>query len=155
MRAPLCLTLGLLVAVAPSPAAAQAAPRTTVSGPAVRAARAPRPVAPPAEEQIYAELRRQLRTLFEAQDQHRLSVGRFAEAFGRGDGAVALVPPAGVTVRLVHADALGWAARAHHAALPDRDCVVWAGQVPPGRRPITMQDQNRGGEAEVVCDLVP
>lgn len=143
------IALGLLGCLGPEPVFAQRAPRPSVRGPAAR------PEPRPNQEQIYTLLRQQLRALLEAQDRVRAERGAFARGFGTGPGAVAFVPPAGVTVTLTWADASGWTAAASHAALPGRTCVLWAGEVPPPRRPATQADQNRGSEAEVVCDLVP
>lgn len=141
--------LVLLGTLVPTPLPAQRAPRPSVRGPS------PRPEPRPSEERIYTLLRHQLRALLEAQDFVRAERGGFARGFGVGPDAVAFVPPAGVTVTMTWADSGGWAAAATHAALPGRTCVIWAGQVPPPRRPATEADQNQGSEAEVVCDLVP
>lgn len=109
----------------------------------------------PSEERIYHMLRRQLRALLEAQDAVRAERGRYAQGFGTAGETVAFTPPAGVTITLGFADSAGWVAIATHAALPGKSCVLWAGTVPVPRRPETSHDGNRGGEGEVVCDLVP
>jgi len=139
--------IGLLLVV---PAIhAQRPPRQTVSGPAAsRVSRLD-------EEAVYRQLRQQLEVLVEAQDSARARTGRYAASFGAGADAVALQPRAGVSVTLEHASRMGWAAVATHAALAGKSCVIWVGMVRPERRPVTLFDQNRGNEAEIVCDLVP
>ena len=134
-----------------SPGAADAQRRAaqSVSGPSAAMTEAP------SEEQIYHTLRRQLRTLLATQDSVRAERGRYAQGFGRAGETVAFVPHPGVTVTLGFADSGGWVAIATHAALPGKSCVLWAGTVPVPRRPETSHDGNRGGEGEVVCDLVP
>jgi hypothetical protein len=109
----------------------------------------------PSEERIYHTLRRQLRALLAAQEAVRAERGRYAQGFGSEGETVAFVPPPGVTVTLGFPDSGGWVAIATHAALPSKSCVLWAGTVPVPRRPETSHDGNRGGEGEVVCDLVP
>ena len=140
-----CLGLSLLV-----PAVhAQRSARQTVSGPAIaRASRLD-------EESIYRQLRQQLELLVEAQDTARSRSGQYAASFGTGADAVRLAPRAGISVTLEHASRAGWAAVATHTALSGKSCVIWVGMVRPERRPVTQFDQNRGSEAEIVCDLVP
>jgi len=128
---------------------AQRAPRRAVSGPSAKPAPALN------DERVYVLLRRQLRALLAAQDSVRAERGGYALGFGTAGESVAFLPPPGVTINLTWADSGGWTASASHAALPGKNCVIWAGQVPPPRRPVTRADSNRGGEAEVVCDLVP
>jgi len=149
---PRFLVTGLLAVLLAMPggARAQRAPRLQVAGPAVS-----RASATPDHEQVFRQLRLQLRALLEAQDAARSRSGWFATGFGTGADALPFVPPPGVAVQLLHADALGWTAVATHASLPGKSCVIWAGQVPIPRRPETSHDGNRGGEGEVVCDLVP
>lgn len=137
-----------LGATAPD-ARAQRPVRQTVAGPAVsREHRVD-------EESVYRLLRAQLQLLVEVQDSVHARTGQYAASFGAGEGAVTLAPRAGVSVTLEHASRLGWAAVARHAALAGKSCVIWVGMVRPERRPVTQFDQNRGGEAEIVCDLVP
>lgn len=131
-----------------STGAAQRAPQS-VSGPSVAMEEAP------SEERIYHTLRRQLQVLLAAQDAVRAERGRYAQGFGTSGETVAFTPPAGVTITLGYANSTGWVAVATHAALPGKSCVLWAGTVPVPRRPETSHDGNRGGEGEVVCDLVP
>lgn len=143
--------LGLIVALggSVSEVEAQRRDRQTVSGPAVsREHRVD-------EESVYRLLRAHLQLLVEEQDSVRARTGQYAASFGTGEGAVALVPRAGVSMTIEHASRMGWAAIATHAALAGKSCVIWVGMVRPERRPLTQFDQNRGGEAEVVCDLVP
>lgn len=139
----------LFLLLLPGFAAAQPRPRQSVSGPSVPVAEAP------SEERIYHLLRRQLRNLLAAQEEFRFSHGRYAQGFGDHGEAVAVALPAGVTITLGFADSGGWSAVATHAALPGKSCTLWAGAVSPPRRPATGHDGNRGGEGEVVCDLVP
>lgn len=139
----------LLPTLVLAPGQAQQAPQRTVAGPS-----APKRDAP-SEERIYHLLRRQLRALLAAQEEVRAARGRYAQGFGSGAEAVAFAPPPGVTITFAFADSGGWSAVAIHAALPGKSCVLWAGTVPVPRRPETSHDANRGGEGEVVCDLVP
>lgn len=143
-----CVALAMVV-LSPQAAAAQGPRPQAVSGPSAAMKEAP------SEERIYHTLRRQLRVLLAAQDAVRAERGRYAQGFGSAGERVAFVPPPGVTVTLGFADSGGWVAIATHAALPGKSCVLWAGTVPVPRRPETSHDGNRGGEGEVVCDLVP
>lgn len=139
----------LLSALVLAPGQAQQAPQRTVAGPSAPMRDAP------SEERIYHLLRRQLRTLLAAQEEVRATRGRYAQGFGTGAESVAFTPPPGVTIAFAFADAGGWSAVATHAALPGKSCVLWAGTVAVPQRPETAHDANRGGEGEVVCDLVP
>ncbi len=152
--APRQLLLLLLLAAGvgvllPHQVAAQRTARQTVAGPALAGE------APGDEETIFRALRHQLKELIRSQDQVRLEHGGFALAFGSGAQALAFVPPAGVSITFGYADSFGWTATASHAQLPGKTCVVWVGRIPPERRPTTRFDGNRGGDSEVVCDLVP
>lgn len=144
----LVLVVGLGVLI-PHQGAAQRPARQTVAGPALGGE------ASGDEEAIFRTLRHQLKELIRAQDQVRLERGGFAMAFGAGEQAIAFVPPAGVSVSFGYADSFGWTATASHTQLPGKTCVVWVGRIPPERRPTTRFDGNRGGDTEVVCDLVP
>lgn len=143
------LIVGGLAWALPDGAAAQRPPRQTISGPTLLGE------SPSDEEAVFRILSQQLKLLIAAQDQVRLERGGFAMAFGRGEQAVTFVPPAGVSLSFGYADSFGWTATATHTLLPGRSCVVWVGRVPPPQRPTTRFDGNRGGDAEVVCDLVP
>lgn len=147
-RVLLCAILAVVVAPA-SPAEAQRRPRQRVSGPWVATTNAP------PEERIYHLLRHQLRALLAAQDAVRTERGGYAQGFGTSGEGIDFTPSRGVTITLDFADSSGWVAIATHAALPGKSCVLWAGAVPAPRRPETSHDGNRGGEGEVVCDLVP
>ncbi len=143
-----CVVIAMVVLSLPAADAQRPRPQS-VSGPSAAMKEAP------LEERIYHTLRRQLRTLLATQDSVRAERGRYAQGFGSAGETVAFVPPPGVTVTLGFADSGGWVAIATHAALPGKSCVLWAGTVPVPRRPETSHDGNRGGEGEVVCDLVP
>jgi hypothetical protein len=57
----------------------------------------------------------------------------------------------GVQVKVLAADAESWVAKATHARLPGRSCVIWSG--PVAHRPVT--DAERRGETRggvPVCD---
>ncbi|MFN2316036.1 MAG: hypothetical protein ABR551_09365 [Gemmatimonadales bacterium] len=139
----------MTVFLSPPAADAQRRAPQSVSGPSAPMTEGP------SEERIYHTMRRQLRVLLAAQDAVRAERGRYAPGFGTTGETVAFTPPAGITITLGFADSAGWVAIATHAALPGKSCVLWAGTVPVPRRPETSHDGNRGGEGEVVCDLVP
>lgn len=57
----------------------------------------------------------------------------------------------GVRVRIMAADRQSWAAKATHARLPGKSCVIWFGSV--AQRPATDAQRRQGQEAGVpVCD---
>jgi hypothetical protein len=57
----------------------------------------------------------------------------------------------GVRVRILTADRQSWAAKATHARLPGKSCVIWFGSVP--QRPVTDAQRHQSREAGVpVCD---
>lgn len=148
-RLPLVVLLVGLSGAVPISAAAQRPARQTVSGPAISGD------APADAEALFRSLSDQLKALITAQDQVRSERGGFALAFGTGDQSLAFVPTQGVSISLGYGDSLGWTATASHVLLPGKSCVVWVGRIPPPRRPATRFDGNQGGDAEVVCDLVP
>ncbi len=143
------LALAVVAGAFPVAAAAQRPARQQVSGPA------PSGESPGDEEAVFRLLRHQLKELLRLQDEVRAARGGYAMAFGAGEQAVAFSPPPGVVLAFGYADSFGWSATASHAQLPGKTCVIWVGRIPPERRPTTRHDGNRGGDAEVVCDLVP
>ena len=57
----------------------------------------------------------------------------------------------GVRVKILTADRQSWAAKATHARLPGKSCVIWFGSVP--QRPVTDAQRHQSREAGVpVCD---
>jgi len=57
----------------------------------------------------------------------------------------------GVLVKILAADRQSWAAKATHARLPGKSCVIWFGSVP--QRPVTDAQRHQSREAGVpVCD---
>jgi hypothetical protein len=57
----------------------------------------------------------------------------------------------GVQVRILAADRQSWAAKATHARLPGKSCVIWFGSAP--RRPVTdAQRRQSQGAGVPVCD---
>lgn len=146
---PPLLVLAVVAGAFPPAAAAQRPARRQVSGPA------PSGESPGGEEAVFRLLRQQLVELLKLQDEVRAARGGYAMAFGPGEQALAFSPQPGVSLAFGYADSFGWSATASHAQFPGRTCVVWVGRIPPERRPTTRHDGNRGGDAEVVCDLVP
>jgi hypothetical protein len=143
------LVLAGVASAVPAAAAGQRAVRQQVAGPA------PSGESPGDEEVVFRLLRHQLTELLKRQDEVRTARGGYAMAFGPGEQALAFRPPPGVSLAFGYADSFGWSATASHVQLPGKTCVIWVGRIPPERRPTTRHDGNRGGDAEVVCDLVP
>ncbi|MCC6317146.1 MAG: hypothetical protein IT361_05585 [Gemmatimonadaceae bacterium] len=95
-----------------------------------------------------------LRALVEAQDAWFGNHERYGRALRRsGTGGVTVQPETGVTLELMYVTGRGWTGRATHRALPGRSCVVFVGQVPDSRMPVTRRDSARPSrERTPVCD---
>jgi prepilin-type N-terminal cleavage/methylation domain-containing protein len=81
-----------------------------------------------------------LRNLSTAQELHH----RTGSTYATDAGALDWTPSTGVEFEITEANASGWAARAHHRALPQETCGVFVGQADPSNAaPALRQDEIR------------
>jgi len=97
-------------------------------------------------EESFARVRKSLRRLVAAEESF------FAEngAYSRDLSVIGFTPEKNTTVRLLWVTRDGWAASGAHPDLPDRDCVVFVGQV--HAPPTTLKYVRQGREGVPVCD---
>ena len=94
----------------------------------------------------FARARKGLRRLVAAQETFFAENGAYS-----GDlSVIGFTPEKNTTVRLLWVTRDGWAASGSHPDLPDRDCVVFVGQV--HAPPTTLKYVRRGREGVPVCD---
>ncbi|HVE78833.1 MAG TPA: hypothetical protein VNA89_08230 [Gemmatimonadaceae bacterium] len=91
-------------------------------------------------------LRKALRDLIRAEERYYYR----RDTYTADRTALAVSPEAAVTIEVLAADEMGWAARARHARLPGRSCVLWLGQV--AAPPATDGERRVGKSGETVCD---
>jgi hypothetical protein len=91
-------------------------------------------------------MRRALRDLIRAEERyyHR------RDTYTADQTALAIRAEPAVTVQVLAADENGWAARARHAGLPGRSCVLWLGQL--SAPPSTDGERRTGKSGETICD---
>ena len=94
----------------------------------------------------FAVVRKGLRRLVAAQETFFAENGAY-----NGDlSLIGFTPERNTAIRLLWVTPDGWAASGTHADLPDRDCVVFVGQV--HARPTTLKYLRQGREGVPICD---
>jgi hypothetical protein len=102
--------------------------------------------APPTEARSFAEIRRSLRQLVAAEESFFAENGTYTDDLS----VIRFSPGKNVTTRFLWLSRDGWAASGTHAALPDKDCVIFVGkaQAPP----TTLKYVRAGRLGVPVCD---
>lgn len=120
---------------------------TSVSGAAM-------PVDDEVRQRIYGDLRSELRNLLTAQEAYFSEWATYGREFASADrNGVILKPSPGITVTISYATKDSHSARATHAWLPGRSCVIFVGAVEPARLPKTASEGRAASqEGAPVCD---
>ena len=121
----------------------------TVSTPAKTVRRRPEkasPTNPQTDAASFAEIRRSLRRLVVAEESFFAENGTYTDDLS----VIRFAPVKNVTTRFLWLSRDGWAASGTHAALPERDCVIYVGIA---KAPPTTLKYVRAGRLGVpVCD---
>jgi hypothetical protein len=97
-------------------------------------------------EESFARVRRSLRRLVAAEESFFAETGAYS-----GDlSVIGFIPEGNTAVRFLWVTRDGWAASGARPDLPDRDCVIFVGQV--HAPPTTLKSVQRGREGVPVCD---
>jgi hypothetical protein len=101
---------------------------------------------PAMEAAGFAEIRRSLRRLVTAEETFYAENGAYSEELSN----IGADPGKDVTIRFLWLTKDGWAASGTHAAVPDRDCVIFVGQAQSP--PTTLKYVRLGRLGVPVCD---
>ena len=94
----------------------------------------------------FAEIRRSLRRLVEAEETFFAENGTYSDDFSH----IGVKPGPNTQLRFLWISRDGWAASGTHAKLPGLDCVIFVGQAQSA--PTTLKYVRSGGEGVPVCD---
>ena len=101
---------------------------------------------PAMEAAAFSEIRRSLRRLLTAEETFFAENGAYS-----GDlSAIRAKPDPDVSIRFLWLSKEGWAASGTHAAVPDRDCVIFGGEAKA--QPTTLKYVRAGRLGMPVCD---
>jgi hypothetical protein len=155
---PATLCRGLLATVTlGSVACSDLALRRSAKGPPAdtipEAASSPKPSSrprerptPAVENAAFAEIRHTLRRLVAAEENFFAENGTYSDELS----LIGLTPDKNTTIRFLWLSREGWAASGTHAALADKDCVVFVGQAKAA--PTTLRFVRSGKEGVTICD---
>ena len=117
------------------------------------AGKAPRARSPTAEraggvkeDAIFSEIRRTLRRLVVAEETFFAENGTYTDELS----VIRVTPGRDISIRFLWLSREGWAASGTHAALADKDCVIYVGR--PESPPTTLKYVRSGGEGVPACD---
>ena len=115
----------------------------------------PMPLDARTKARIYDSMRDDLKALVVAQESWFAEKAEYIDRFTRGavKGLTLKVSP-GVTVTITYATKTTWAARATHAWMPGKSCVIRVGDVAPSRMPTTAASKRPPARSGIpVCDV--
>ena len=98
------------------------------------------------ESAAFAEIRHTLRRLVAVEENFFAENGTYSDELS----LIGLTPDKNTTIRFLWLSRDGWAASGTHAALADKDCVVFVGQAQAA--PTTLKFVRSGKEGVTICD---
>ena len=98
------------------------------------------------EQAVFSDIRRTLRRLVVAEETFFAENGTYTDELS----VIRVTPGPDITIRFLWLSRDGWAASGTHAALPDKDCVIFVGLAQTA--PTTLKYVRSGRRGVPVCD---